>query len=101
MSTPDIVQRLDDLALEGTREAALAAEAAAEIRRLYAAPAQFPPVPLTEEQIEKLAVEYEAFGFGLADSHAPSTHGFDPDGLVAFVRAVERGIAHSSTETPT
>lgn len=38
--------------------------------------------------IEKLATLHEAFGFGKADSHAPSTHGFDPDGLVAFSRVL-------------
>ena len=45
-------------------------------------------VNITDEQIEKLAVKHEAFGFGLADSYAPSTHGFDPDGLIKFARAL-------------
>lgn len=46
------------------------------------------PIQLTDEQIEKLAVEHESFGFGLADSFAPSTHGFDPVGLISFARAI-------------
>lgn len=43
---------------------------------------------MTEEQIERLAVEHEAFGFGRVDDAGFSTHGFDPDGLAAFTRAL-------------
>lgn len=40
------------------------------------------------EKIEKLAVEHEDFGFGKADSKGISTHGFSPEGLKNFVKAV-------------
>ncbi len=40
---------------------------------------------ITQEQIEQLAVKHEAFGFGLVDAKGYTTHGFDPDGLHAFV----------------
>ena len=42
----------------------------------------------TDAELEALAVEHEAFGFGLADKQGLSTHGFDPDGLRSFARAV-------------
>jgi hypothetical protein len=41
---------------------------------------------ITDEQIEKIAVKHEAFGFGRVDVKGLTTHGFDPDGLAAFVR---------------
>lgn len=42
-------------------------------------------VPPTPAEIERLAVKHEAFGFGQVDSKGLTTHGFDPDGLAAFV----------------
>ncbi len=42
----------------------------------------------TDAELEALAVEHEAFGFGRADKQGLSTHGFDPDGLQKFARAV-------------
>lgn len=38
------------------------------------------------EQIESLAVEHEAFGFGQVDAKGFTTHGFDADGLQAFIK---------------
>jgi len=40
---------------------------------------------MTDNDIEKLAVKHESFGFGRVDAHGLTTHGFDPDGLRAFV----------------
>lgn len=40
---------------------------------------------MTEQQIEELAIKHEDFGFGLVDNHGVSTHGFNPEGLIAFV----------------
>lgn len=37
------------------------------------------------QDIEKLAVKHEAFGFGRVDAKGYTTHGFDPDGLCDFV----------------
>lgn len=60
--------------------------------RVYlAAPAERAPAPTvaegrTDAEIEKLAIKHEAFGFGRVDSHGLTTHGFDPEGLRAFVR---------------
>lgn len=42
----------------------------------------------SDAEIETLAVEYEAFGFGRVDDKGLTTHGFDPDGLGNFVRAI-------------
>ena len=42
---------------------------------------------MTDQEIEKLALQYEAFGFGRTDGGF-TTHGFDPDGLVAFAAAL-------------
>lgn len=42
----------------------------------------------TDAEIEALAVEHEAFGFGRVDARGLTTHGFDPDGLGNFSRAV-------------
>lgn len=50
------------------------------------------PAPLSDEQIEALAVEHEAFGFGRVDAQGLTTHGFDPDGLHKFCRAIERHV---------
>jgi hypothetical protein len=41
---------------------------------------------LQESEIEAIAVKHEAFGFGLVDEKGYTTHGFDPDGLQAFVK---------------
>lgn len=49
-------------------------------------------VPLTDEQIEVMAIEHEAFGFGRVDAKGLTTHGFDPDGLKSFFHAVERAV---------
>jgi hypothetical protein len=43
---------------------------------------------MDEKAIEAIAVKHEAFGFGLVDANGLTTHGFDPDGLAAFVREV-------------
>lgn len=40
---------------------------------------------LQSEQIEKLAIKHEDFGFGQIDSYGLTTHGFSPEGLKAFV----------------
>jgi hypothetical protein len=48
---------------------------------------------LSAEQIEKLAIEHEAFGFGQVDEWGLTTHGFDPDGLHDFVRAIAAALA--------
>jgi hypothetical protein len=40
---------------------------------------------MTDEQMEKLAVKHESFGFGQVDAKGLTVHGFDPDGLSAFV----------------
>ena len=60
----------------------------AEINELRAALAA-KLVPMTPEEIEKLALTHEAFGFGRVDARGLTTHGFDPEGLHAFVNAVE------------
>jgi len=44
---------------------------------------------LTDEQIERAAIAHEDFGFGKVDAHGITTHGFNPDGLRAFVRTIE------------
>ena len=43
---------------------------------------------LSYEAIEKIAVKHEAFGFGRVDARGLTTHGFDPVGLIAFVKEV-------------
>lgn len=48
--------------------------------------------------IEKLAVEHEAFGFGRIGDDGLSTHGFDPDGLQAFVTAIRRAAREEMRE---
>lgn len=53
---------------------------------------------LTDEQIEALAIEHEAFGFGRADEKGLTTHGFDPEGLRNFARAVLDGARPGWTE---
>lgn len=46
---------------------------------------------MSDDEIERLAVEYEDFGFGRASEGCDvSTHGFDPEGLLAFAREIER-----------
>jgi hypothetical protein len=52
-----------------------------------------PVASLTEQEIEALALTHEDFGFGLADSEGIQTHGFNPEGLEAFVRAIEAKLA--------
>lgn len=71
-----------------------------ELRDLYAAPPAQPaePVPLTDEQIEKIAVENEAFGFGRVDEKGITTHGFEPEGLRDFVRAVVEAAVKAERE---
>jgi hypothetical protein len=53
----------------------------------------------TAEQIEKLAVKHESFGFGQVDAKGFTTHGFDPDGLKAFVRDL-LALAAQQAERP-
>jgi hypothetical protein len=48
--------------------------------------------PLTDAEIEALAKDHEAFGFGLVDKKGFTTHGFDPAGMGAFGRAVEAKV---------
>lgn len=52
----------------------------------------------TDAELEALAVEHEAFGFGLADKQGLSTHGFDPDGLRSFARAIEAKARRDALE---
>lgn len=40
---------------------------------------------LTLQEIERLAVKHEAFGFGQVQPEGLTVHGFEPDGLKAFV----------------
>ena len=47
---------------------------------------------LTPESIERLAVKHESFGFGQVDSKGYTTHGFDPEGLAAFVAELESRV---------
>jgi hypothetical protein len=51
-----------------------------------AAPLEPAAKVLTDEVIERLAVEHESFGFGVVDDRGLTTHGFDPEGLRAFAR---------------
>lgn len=57
---------------------------------------------LSDEKIEALAIVHEAFGFGRMDERGLTTHGFDPDGLRDFARAIEaaHGIAPASGDAP-
>jgi hypothetical protein len=48
---------------------------------------------MNTEQIEQLAVKHEAFGFGLVDAKGYTTHGFDPEGLHAFVTELTEALA--------
>lgn len=57
-------------------------------RMLAAAPKAAPAPTLSDSEIEALAVEHEAFGFGQVDARGLTTHGFDPSGLHSFVRAL-------------
>lgn len=65
------------------------------------------PATLDVKKIETLAKKFEDFGFGVADAHGLTTHGFSPEGLEKFVEALiqlrdkqwddflqERGIAN-------
>lgn len=52
-------------------------------------------IKLTEDQkkyIERVAVKHEDFGFGLADSHGITTHGFSPEGLENFIVEILENI---------
>lgn len=49
--------------------------------------------PLTDAEIEALAVEHESFGFGRVDEKGYTCHGFNPDGLAAFVAALRARLA--------
>jgi hypothetical protein len=40
---------------------------------------------ISDEQIEALAIKHEDFGFGRVDKRGITTHGFNPEGLRAFV----------------
>ena len=44
------------------------------------------PAIISAKQIEGLAVKHEDFGFGSVDAQGCTTHGFGPDGLIAFAR---------------
>lgn len=44
--------------------------------------------------IEAMAVEHEAFGFGRVDAKGLTIHGFEPEGLQAFVNAI---IEHAAS----
>ena len=58
---------------------------------------------LTDAQIEAIAVEHEDFGFGRVGARGVSTHGFSPEGLVAFARAIEaaHGIGTAGAQEAT
>lgn len=45
---------------------------------------------LTYQEIERLALAHEDYGFGQVGSDGVSSHGFDAPGLVAFARAIEQ-----------
>lgn len=47
---------------------------------------------LTDDQIEKMAVAHESFGYGLADGRGASFHEFEPAGILAFARAIEAAV---------
>jgi len=47
---------------------------------------------LTLEDIERIAIKHESFGFGRVDSKGLTTHGFDPEGLAAFVAELESRV---------
>lgn len=51
-------------------------------------PPTTPQPTLRDVDIEALAMKYEAFGFGFLDAEGVTTHGFEPDGLIAFVKAI-------------
>ena len=44
---------------------------------------------MTDIEIEELALEHEAGGFGPVGHEGLTAHDFDPDGLRAFVKAIE------------
>lgn len=44
---------------------------------------------MTDVEIEELALEHEAGGFGPVGHEGLTAHDFDPDGLRAFVKAIE------------
>ena len=46
---------------------------------------------LTDDQIEKMALAHECCGHGFAGQEG-AFHGFEPEGLVAFVRAIEAAV---------
>jgi hypothetical protein len=54
--------------------------------------------PLTEEEIEQLALQHEDFGFGRVDERGLTTHGFDPDGLRSFVTAAMQAAVLAERE---
>lgn len=53
---------------------------------------------VTDAQIEALAIEYEAFGFGAVDARGLTTHGFNPDGLRSFARALIDAAMQKDTQ---
>lgn len=81
-----LLKATDIYFLSDMKEAKALDQARVELRALLDKPVA---QPMTEGEIEKLAVEHEAFGFGLVDAKGCTTHGFDPEGIQAFARAVE------------
>lgn len=53
-----------------------------------ASPTSAPAEWWSPPRIEALAKEHEAFGSGHVDARCLATHGFDPEGLHAFVQAL-------------
>jgi hypothetical protein len=56
---------------------------------------------LTTEEIEALAIEHEDFGFGRVDQHEISTHGFNPQGLIDFVKAIQKRTYEKTSQEST
>jgi hypothetical protein len=55
-------------------------------------------VPLSDEQIEAIALEHEHMGFGRVGSNELSMHAFGPDALRAFVRDIEAALSAAPSD---
>jgi hypothetical protein len=63
-----------------------------------AAPPAHKVVPLSDEQIEAIALEHEHMGFGRVGSNELSMHAFGPDALRAFVRDIEAALSAAPSD---
>lgn len=60
------------------------------------------PVSLTDAKIEELAIKHESFGFGQAGKKSKlSIHGFEPEGLREFARALLAAAPAPIQQVPT